>query len=254
MKNIRSLFIVIVSIVAVAAIWSQPPIAQDIQYHLFADTRTLFSTPNFWNVLSNIPFLFVGIAGLYGLLVSKKISARAGQTSAYILFFAGVAFVAIGSGYYHLQPDNSSLLWDRLPMTVAFMAVFSIIINEFISSKYSKPTLWVLVIFGVFSVVYWHITELQGTGDLRFYALVQFLPMLLIPIFLLLYRSKSNNVAGYWWLLLWYVIAKVLEYFDAIIFDLTGLLSGHSLKHIAAATGVLFLLLAYRKEKPGRNT
>ena len=143
--------------------------------------------------------------------------------------------------------SNSSLLWDRLPMTVAFMSLFSIVISERISTKHSQYVLGFLLFFGVFSVIYWYVTELNGVGDLRLYILVQFLPMLLIPLFLLLCRGRSTTGAGYWLLLLWYAIAKVCEYFDQEIFEVLVVISGHSLKHIAAAMGVLFLLLAYRK-------
>lgn len=240
-------FVAVVFFAAVAVVGSLPPIAQDVGYHLFADTRNIFSIPNFWNVLSNVPFLFIGLAGLYGVVISKEIALVEHQKQAYILFFSAVLWVAIGSGYYHLWPSNGSLLWDRLPMTVAFMSLFSIIVSELISIRYSRSILGFLILFGVFSVVYWHVTELNGAGDLRLYILVQFLPMVLIPLFLLLCRGRSTNRAGYWLLLLWYAIAKVCEYFDQEIFDALVVVSGHSLKHIAAAIGVLFLLLAYRK-------
>ena len=37
------------------------PIPQDLAYHNFADTRALFGLPNAYDVLSNIPFLLVGV-------------------------------------------------------------------------------------------------------------------------------------------------------------------------------------------------
>ncbi len=37
-------------------------------YHEFADTRIFLGIPNFLNVISNIPFLLVGILGLRFLL------------------------------------------------------------------------------------------------------------------------------------------------------------------------------------------
>ncbi|MDQ7017128.1 MAG: ceramidase domain-containing protein, partial [Gammaproteobacteria bacterium] len=130
--------ITLVLIISIIFVWNLPPIAQDTHYHLFADKRTILDIPNFWNVLSNLPFLFVGLAGLYGLLRSKKIQLMDEQKTASVLFFFAVAWVAIGSGYYHLWPDNSTLLWDRLPMTVAFMALFSIVLSEFVSTRFSK--------------------------------------------------------------------------------------------------------------------
>lgn len=50
---------------------------------------------------------------------------------------------------------------------------------------------------------------------------------------------------AYWLLLAAYVLAKVFEYFDGAIFSILRLISGHSLKHVVAAVGVLILLRAY---------
>ena len=222
------------------------PIAQDPGYHQFADQRTILGVPNFWNVVSNLPFLIVGLMGLFSLLRSGRIQFIVELKPAYVLFFAGVALVNFGSGYYHLWPGNETLVWDRLPMTFAFMALFAVVIAEFASLKASKLALWPLVAFGVFSVFYWHFTETAGRGDLRIYALVQFLPMLLIPLLLLLFKPRFTLTSGYWALLLAYLLAKVFEYYDEGIFESLGFISGHSLKHIVAAVGVFVLLRAYQ--------
>jgi len=170
-----------------------------------------------------------------------------------------IALVAFGSGYFHLNPINETLLWDRLPMTIAFMALLSIIIGEFVSIKIAQNLLLPLIIVGAFSVLYWfytettfpvtesHVTESQG--DLRLYILVQFLPMLLIPLILLTFNSSYSKVSGYWWLLLAYIVAKLLEHFDHTIFNLLHFISGHSLKYIAAALGVLILLSVYKSRE-----
>ncbi len=238
--------ILFISIAGIVGMLMMDPIAQDPGYHQFSDGRTFFGVPNFWNVISNLPFLIVGTMGLLGVYRSGQIKYIVGLKPAYVLFFAGVTLVNFGSGYYHLWPGNETLVWDRLPMTFAFMALFAVIIGEFASLKISKLVLWPLVVFGVFSVFYWHFTEAAGHGDLRLYALVQFLPMLLIPLFLLLFKSRFTNTGGYWLLLLAYLLAKVLEYFDEAVFNSLGIISGHSLKHIVAALGVFFLLRAYK--------
>ena len=226
------------------------PIAQDVEYHLFKDQRIILSIPNFWNVISNLPFLLVGVMGLHSILRSHKIRLIADMRAAYILLFLGVSLVAFGSGYYHLWPSNGSLVWDRLPMTIAFMALFSVIIGEYTSVQLGKLALWPLIVFGAFSVIYWHSTELKGEGDLRLYVLVQFLPMLIIPLILLFFKSKFTCTSGYWLLLCTYVLAKVFEYFDEAIYNMPFLLSGHSLKHIVVAFGLLFLLRAYIDREP----
>lgn len=241
--------ITLISMLGLAGVLTLDPIAQNPEYHLFIDQKNIMGIPNFWNVISNLPFLLVGIMGLYSIFRSHKISLITEIKTAYIMFFLGVSLVAFGSGYYHLSPNNGSLLWDRLPITVAFMALFSIIITEFTSSRLGKLSLWPLVFFGAFSVLYWYSTENSGKGDLRLYILVQFLPMLLIPLILFFFKSKFTDTNGYWFLLFAYTLAKAFEYFDEAIHNIL-LLSGHSIKHIIAALGIFFLLKTYNNREP----
>ena len=234
-----------ITLVALIGIFFIKPISQDLGYHNFIDNKEMLGIPHFWNVLSNVPFLIVGVLGL---MQFKRLNIIAEMGVAYWLLFFGIALVAFGSGYYHLNPDNHTLVWDRLPMTIAFMSLFAIIISEFINVRLGSILLFPLVLIGIASVFYWQWTEANGVGDLRFYALVQFLPILLIPIMLLMYRSKYSHISGYWWLLLFYVAAKALEYYDSQVFELLGaLISGHSIKHVAAALGTYMLFLSYKK-------
>ncbi len=242
--------IAFVAVLGMVGVGMLEPIAQDVEYHLFKDRRVVLGIPNFWNVVSNLPFLLVGIMGLHRILRSPAIRLVADMRAAYIVLFAGVSLVAFGSGYYHLWPDNGSLVWDRLPMTIAFMALFSIVIGEFVSVRLGKMALLPLLVIGVYSVVYWHGSEARGEGDLRLYALVQFLPMLVIPLILLFFEPRFTRTSGYWLLLCSYLLAKVFEHFDGAVYDMLPLLSGHSLKHIVAALGVFFLLKAYEDREP----
>lgn len=235
------------AIVALTVILSLDPIPQDITYHLFVDTREIGSIPNFWNVVTNIPFAIVGLLGLYQTRQPNKLKIIDDTRIAYVLLFFGTLLVGFGSSYYHLEPNNQTLVWDRLPMTIAFMALFSIIISEFIAIRSGKALLLPLVVTGMLSVLYWHVSEIRGEGDLRFYALVQFYPMLAIPVMLLCFRSKCSHVRAYWWLLLLYVIAKLFEQADGEVYDMLGVISGHSLKHLFAALGMFVLLLFYQK-------
>jgi hypothetical protein len=100
------------------------------------------------------------------------------------------------------------------------------------------------VLLGLASLVYWDWTESLGRGDLRFYAFVQFYPMLALPIICWLFRDHYYTPVRYiFWLIAWYGLSKVLEFFDAAIFDITGnLISGHSLKHLAAAIATYVVL------------
>jgi hypothetical protein len=218
-----------------------PAMAQDPTYHSFADARVFLAIPNCCNVLSNLPFLIVGGAGMFYLLRRKSWQSSA-FFSGYFLFFTGIFFTGIGSAYYHLQPDNATLVWDRLPMTIAFMSFFSIIISDCIHVKRGKQLLFPLLFIGIISVYYWQYTEQQGHGDLRLYALVQFLPMLLIPFMLLSFRETAAASKYTWLMLLAYAVSKLLETLDAPVFEYSCFISGHTLKHLFAALAPAFFL------------
>lgn len=244
-EKIGITLIVVLALFVVVATGLQNPIAQDVNYHLFKDSRTLLGIPNVWNVLSNAVFLFVGLSGLYKILITNSLNIIAEIKSSYVLFFIGITLVAFGSGYYHLWPDNQALVWDRLPMTIAFMALFSIIISEFISVRIGKVLLIPLVFLGMAAVIYWHVGEINGVGDLRYYAIVQFFPMLAMPVIFICFNSIYSHTRAYWFLLVAYIIAKVFEHFDGEIYNALGVISGHSLKHIIVAAGLAALLVSY---------
>jgi hypothetical protein len=64
---------------------------------------------------------------------------------AWLVFFAGIFLTAFGSGYYHLRPDNESLAWDRLTMTIGFMSFVAIVIGELMSGHALKHIFVALV-------------------------------------------------------------------------------------------------------------
>jgi len=216
-------------------------IPQDPGYHQFADQGAWSGIPNFWNVVTNLPFLVVGWIGYSrrGRLEGASLRVH------YILFCIGVALVGVGSAYYHWAPSNSTLVWDRLPMTVAFMALFSAVIRDRVSERLGQALLWPLVIAGVASIDWWYWSELSGRGDLRPYAVVQFLPMLLIPLMLLMFKGRGLRAGWLWATLAAYLAAKTAEYFDASIYSATGILGGHGIKHLLGALAVWWAIRAF---------
>jgi hypothetical protein len=220
------------------------PVPQDQQYHQFADQRDYFDIPNTLNVTTNLFFALIGFAGLYFLCIRRSLIVVDSIFAVYLTFFAALAAVAPGSAYYHWMPDNQSLVWDRLPMTLAFMSFFTIILAERVSLKFARIIFLPLIIAGVLSIAYWHHSELSGNGDLRPYGLVQFLPMLLIPMILLMFEETFTRVRAIWWFLSWYLVAKIFEILDQQVFESLALISGHSLKHLGAGIGC-FIYLRY---------
>jgi hypothetical protein len=226
------------------------PLPQDLAYHDFADQRTILGVGNFGNVMSNLPFLVVGLAGTWFVLRHSHAVCLPGLEVAYLVFFSGIFLTAFGSAYYHLAPGNESLVWDRLTMTIGFAGLFSVIVGEFVSPRIGRAAVIPLLLAGVLSVEYWGWTEAAGAGDLRLYAVYQFLPMMLIPVILWLYKPAIGSAKYFWIMLLFYVLAKVAESLDGQLFAAGGLISGHSLKHIfAAMTPATFLYaLAERRQ------
>jgi len=230
------------TVAILAAVFFLEPVAQDVGYHQFADVYTKIGISNAWNVLSNIFFVLAGIGGLIfsGRLLSEKY--RATGKASILIFFIGLILTGFGSAYYHVSPNNETLLWDRLPMTLSFMAFFSFILSFHLNQKLGAVALWPLLLTGMSSVFYWSYTETMGFGDLRFYAAVQFLPIILIPLILLLFPATDYQQKYVWLILILYITAKLTENFDADIFHILGV-SGHTIKHVIAAfSGVVFLL------------
>ena len=238
---------------ALVAAMLAPRIAQDPLYHQFADQKAFLSIPNTLNVLTNLLFAWIGVEGLYRLLRQESLPVVKEVYPAYLGFFAALILVAAGSGYYHWMPDNQTLVWDRLPMTIAFMSFFTIMLAERISVPLARTLFPVLIGVGLASILYWYLSERSGQGDLRPYALIQFLPMLLIPLILLLFASKYTRSSDIWWFLAWYLIAKVCEALDTELLNWLKLISGHSLKHIAASIGCLVFLRHLRFRRPAEQ-
>lgn len=240
-SNWRVLLLFLLSVTSLIYIFSKPIQLQDPLYHDFADKRPIIGINNSFDVLSNIPFLLVGVYAIVAL--SRK---RKSLTSffSWLTFFVGVALVAPGSAYYHYSPNNSTLVWDRLPMTISFMGLFVAMISEYVDVRFEK-FLFLFILLGFFSVGVWDYTQ-----DLRLYYWVQAFPLLCIPIVMLLFKSQYN---GKWLLLVglvFYILAKITEFNDDKIFISLGqLVSGHTLKHLLAACGpmAIFIMLDTRK-------
>eukprot|EP00850_Spirogloea_muscicola_P011965 SM000076S21786 [mRNA] locus=s76:188094:190486:+ [translate_table: standard] len=217
-------------------------------YHTFADRRTLIPyIPNTLNVLSNLPFLVVGSIGaaLCSTGGSLTISSK-GERWSWFTFFIGILAVAFGSTYYHLHPNDTRLVWDRLPMTVAFMSVMAICIIERVHEHHGNMSLLSLVGFGALSVLYWRLTD-----DLRPYLLVQFVPVVSVPTLILCLPHKYSHSVFWLWAAGWYVLAKLAELFDRKIYRLTHFsISGHTLKHLLAALVPVCVLYMLAQRAP----
>jgi hypothetical protein len=218
------------------------PIPQDPRYHALADSRAMLGLPNFLNVASNAMFLAVGALGIALCVRGKCPGARLSWTA----FFAAVALVAFGSGYYHWNPSDDTLAWDRLPMTVAFSALFAALVTEHLDGTREGPVLVSAIAVGVASIVWW-----RHADDLRFYVWVQLAPFLVIAVLLASFPARYSDRRWLVWGFGFYALAKVAEFGDPAIFSLTsGAVSGHTLKHLLAALAPLCVYRMLRVRRP----
>jgi hypothetical protein len=167
-KKIR--VFILITLLALIGISLLKPIAQDPEYHLFADDRPLIFIPNCLNVLSNVPFVIIGILGITLISFNKKLYIFQNIRFYYYCFFSGIFLTGIGSAYYHLNPNNSTLVWNKLPMTISFMSFFSIIIFEYIGVRKVNRLLFSLLFIGI--VFLWYIGIIPKLRIMEIYVFI----------------------------------------------------------------------------------
>jgi hypothetical protein len=243
----RTALNVAVAIVVATAVFALPRIPQDLAYHAFADGRTVLGVKNFWNVVSNAPFVAVGAMGI--AFVWRRRDLR--TFAPHAVLFLGVLLTGVASAYYHLGPSNRTLVWDRLPMTLIFMSLYAALIAERASVKWGVRLLPVLVGLGVASVLWWRATEIAGRGDLRPYAIAQFYPFIGIVLLLITFPARYTRGSDILWIGMTYAVAKLAEVSDHGVFELTGgVVSGHTVKHLIAAGATYLILRNVEKRRP----
>jgi hypothetical protein len=221
--------------VSLAGLALLPKIPQDKAYHLFADQQTLPGIPNFWNVVSNLPFVMVGAVGL----------ARFRDNVATIVLFLGFFLTGIGSAYYHWDASDGTLFWDRLPMTISFAAIFSLIAQERVGKRVGSILLWPMLAIGIASLLIW-----LWADDLRLYFWEQFFPGAVLMALFALFPARYTH-AHYWLIAAGlYALAKLFEFADYPIYSLGNLLSGHTLKHLSAAAACFVILRHLELRRP----
>ena len=240
-QQARSVALLVVLLAPLAVLLLLDPIPQSAAYHDFADRRSLLGIPNFADVVSNLAFLAVGLWGLSGVARWKgDVARRSWQT-----FFCAMVLLCFGSAWYHLSPDNETLVWDRLAISVACSALLVALLAENAAPRIERFGLLPALVLGAGSVVYWHASD-----DLRAYIWVQLAPLLAAPALVILFPARYSHRS---WLLLGlaaYVAAKLTELADSAIFHSSGgLVGGHTAKHLLAAlaAAALHLMLLRRR-------
>ena len=229
-----------------------PPLPEPQVFRGLADHRAMLGIPNFLNVVSNLPFFLVGVWALYFLsrgAANGNVFADRRERWPYFICFFAVSVTCFGSIYYHLETNSARLFWDRLPMAVGFMALFSAVIVERIDMRMGLRLLFPLVLAGLASVLYWRWSLLHATENLLPYALVQYGSITAIVIIAAVYPSRYTRGADLFQVVAIYAFAKVAEVLDAQIYAMGEIVSGHTLKHLIAALADYWLLRMLRRRE-----
>lgn len=246
-RSYKIIVLLAVFLLSAIALFIADPIAQDLAYHRFSDKRAFLGVPHFMDVISNLPFVVIGILGLRVARKSFKKKTMSYFVMTFTLFI-GVTLTGFGSAFYHYAPNNFTLIFDRLPMVLVFTAFFGTIIYDYVDRRVGASLFYALLFVGVYSILYWYYTEIIGQGDLRMYAFVQFFPIVATPLILAFYHRDGLYTKELVYVFIAYAIAKVFEHFDTQVFDLSGALSGHTVKHFFSALAVWFMLKVYEKQ------
>lgn len=242
----------IICMASVYALLAHGPIAQMAHYHAFADDSVLFGVPHAMDVLSNVSFALVALYGVFLLLQKLRFGPAEASFTAQAAFVICLAATAFGSAYYHLAPDDIRLFWDRLPIALACCSLLAAVRAEYQESADGTVALMelcVLLMAGLLSVVWW-----QRSGDLRPYLLIQGLALILIPLWLFIWKAERKHQLAFAIAMLLYMAAKAAEFFDAEILFGTHVVSGHTLKHLLAALAAGLIVSRMKVEKIDADT
>ncbi|CAN6865544.1 unnamed protein product [Brassica oleracea] len=215
------------------------------RHHVFADKRNFMGVPNTLNVMTNFPFLIIGVLGFVLCLGGSffNISLK-GEIWGWTLFYASISSLAFGSAYYHLKPDDNRIVWDTLPILIAYSSLFSSFLVERAGERVGLSCLVLLLFISVLSVAYARVFN-----DLRLCLTFQLIPCLAIPVMTVLLPPKYTH--SRFWLLATaaHAVSKIEGLADSKIYNFNGYtISGHSLGHLCSALAMLLLtvMLLYR--------
>ena len=230
------------------------PIAQPERYHEFADRRAIFGLTNAADVLSNAGFAIVGLWGLARLYPARAHPLLSVAWPGYCMFLVALVLTAAGSTFYHLAPDNARLVWDRVPIALACAGLLAGVRADCRPETNTRLAAALLAIAAVASVLWWRLTDIAGTGDLRPYLLIQGLPLVLIPVWHAVYAAPRDERLAFAAAILLYVAAKAAELYDEALFSALGGLGGHTVKHLlATASAAVIAFQLTRRLRMKRN-
>ena len=227
---VRVAFVSVLAAVAIVVVALTTAITRGPEFHHYADTRTWLGIPNAGDVLSNVAFLIVAARGL---------------RLAYVPFgsavCAGIAMIGLGSALYHVAPSDVLLAFDWVPIALTLGVLSAAVIHD--RGGPGRVAFVLAPVFAIGSVAWWLATG--GTrhgGNMAPYVAVQAAGIALPPLVALI---APGTISVRWLFagVLGFAVARGLASYDRALLDAIGI-SGHSLKHLAAAQAAACALRA----------
>jgi hypothetical protein len=229
-------------ILSIIALYIASPITQNPAYHHFADQRIICGVPHIGDVLSNLSFIAVGIILFFKSFKEKPVHEF--QQFMFGFFCVSAVALGLGSAYYHWNPSDKTLIWDRMTMVFGFSVIF---MDSMWRYNVFKPNMMASKFAVCFFLFCATVVYSKVTNRLEPYVLVQFFTLLIILV-LALVNLKSINSHAVLMMVGTYIIAKIFEYYDLKIWlELHQVVSGHTLKHLMYALSLYFYGI-YMKE------
>lgn len=232
---------------AIGVAWMSP-VVKGPGFHRYADGRDLLGIPHAGDVLSNLIFVIVGVAGL---VAARRVTAA--PRALVMLFFASIVGIGLGSGAYHAAPGDATLALDWLPIVVSLAFLVALVVGDRVDRRLGAAAAVVLPLLAAGSVLWWWLGGGTGGGDMRWYAALQLSLVALVPVIVLLYPQGALDRTSLLLGVACFVAARALHSSDARILDLTGV-SGHTMKHLVAGVAAWFVLRAVHRARAVRAT
>nr|XP_011458907.1 PREDICTED: uncharacterized protein LOC101307374 isoform X1 [Fragaria vesca subsp. vesca] len=225
-----------------------PKISHSPNHHHYADMRNFLGVPNTLNVITNFPFLVVGVLGFVLCLQGGFFNiSLPGEVWGWALFYAGIAGLAFGSAYYHLKPDDSRVTWDTLPMMITLSSLFSSFLVERVGERIGLSCLFALLFIAFLSTAYE-----RTCNDIRLYMMFELIPCIAIPGMTFVFPPKYTHSRYWLWAAGAYILSKFEAFADMKIYHANQYtISGHSLEHLCLVIVpvLLSIMLMHRTRK-----
>jgi len=232
----------------IVAVALMHPVIRGPGFHRYADARDWLGIPHVGDVLSNLPFVIVGIVGL---VLSRTVTLV--PRGLVQLFFAAVLGIGLGSAAYHVHPMDATLVFDWMPIGIALSWLTALVLADRVDRRLGTIAAFVLPLAAATSVVWWWAGGGTAGGDMRWYVVLQLLFVVLVPVIVVLYPkgalSRTDLLLG----VACFIAARLLHAGDRRILEATGV-SGHALKHLAAGVAAYFVLRAIARARPAAET